>query len=79
MNWTDAVAAMRQGVTLRRSSEIFMREVASDVYETGEEGATLLHAWSVDNFTVCVFIGSSSRAPFIPSPIHLNALDWEIQ
>lgn len=49
------------------------------VIESGQEGCKLMHAWTVDEKPVQVFMGSSSKCLFVPDDEHRSATDWEIE
>lgn len=85
MNWQKAVQAMRAGQTVVRRSEQYCRLIDSGefgdlpVYETGREGYRLMHAWTVDEKPVQVFVGSVSRCLYVPGDEDLTANDWEVK
>lgn len=79
MNWEEAVEAMRSGKTVRRRSEAWQKRIADDIVESGEEGCRLMHAWSVDETPVLVFVGAWSKAHFVPDGEHRSATDWEVE
>lgn len=85
--WALAVAAMKRGAIVRRASECFSRMIAPEndaehewsaaaIYETGQEGCYLAHAWTVDEKAVLVFMGASSKTLFVPDEDHTSANDW---
>jgi hypothetical protein len=49
------------------------------ILESGQEGCRLMHAWTVDEKPVMVFMGSSSKCLFVPDDEHRTATDWEIE
>lgn len=49
------------------------------VWESGQEGCRLMHAWTVEEKPALVFMGSSSKCLFVPEDEHRNATDWEIE
>lgn len=49
------------------------------IVESGQEGCKLMHAWTVDEKPVQVFMGSSSKCLFVPDDEHRDATDWEIE
>jgi hypothetical protein len=86
MNWDEALKAMKRGAYVRRKSQMYERDITDQmpegfddddrVVEQGEEGCHLAAAWTVDNKPVMVFMGASSRYPFIPEDCHTYATDW---
>ena len=49
------------------------------VIDAGTEGCVLLHAWTVEEKPAMIFIGSTSRYPFVPSDEDRESTDWEIE
>ena len=49
------------------------------IMESGQEGCRLMHAWTVDEKPVLVFMGSSSKCLFVPDDEHRAATDWELE
>lgn len=84
MNWANAVEAMRRGEYVRRACEMYLRlvehggEEAPSIYESGQEGCYLAHAWTVDDKPALVFMGASSNTPFVPEGEHMDAVDWVV-
>lgn len=78
MNWAEAVAAMRAGHTVRRRSEMWRHQIADDIFENGEEGMRLMHAWTADEAPALIFVGALSKVLFVPEDEHRSATDWEI-
>ena len=95
MNWTEAVAAMREGHVVRRKSEIWVKtidagqpELQGDhwrdgvehapIFESGQEGMRLMHAWTPDETAVLVFMGADSKCLCVPDDEHRSATDWII-
>lgn len=87
MTWAEAIEAMKRGSYVRQKSQMYRRDITNEmkhpeeyedcrVVESGEEGCFLAAAWTVDNRPVLVFMGASSRYPFIPEPHHMEATDW---
>lgn len=48
------------------------------IIESGQEGCKLMHAWTLDEKPVQVFMGSSSKCLFVPDAEHRLATDWMI-
>jgi hypothetical protein len=91
LNWQQAVEAMRAGRYVRQASQMYLRCIeptsegddedghpwsAAGIYESGQEGYYLAHAWSHDDKPVLVFMGASSKMPFVPEGDHFEATDW---
>lgn len=91
MNWDEAVAKMKAGYAVRRASESIAKIIDpgrpdlsggmehARVVETGKEGCRLMHAWTVDERPVLVFMGSGSKCLFVPDDEDRGATDWEIE
>ena len=94
LTWEQAVEAMHQGSIVRRASDCYLKlvegrremdpdedehewEVAA-VYESGQEGCYLAHAWTADEKPVKVFMGASSKCLFVPDGEHREATDWVV-
>lgn len=78
MNWTDAVAAMLRGHTVRRTSESWRRTRDDGSIETGQEGMRIVHAWTPGETPTQVFTGADSRCLVVPDDEHRNATDWVV-
>lgn len=94
LNWQQAVDAMRQGKYVRQASQMYLRCIErsreadpdedshpwaeAGVYESGQEGCYLAHAWSDDDKPVRIFMGASSKVPFVPDGEHFEAADWVV-
>lgn len=87
MTWAQAVEAMKRGAIVRRACDcysILVDEGDPDsddirrfpVYESGQEGCFLAHAWTVDEKPALVFMGVSSKCLFVPEFEHTSAVDW---
>ncbi len=46
------------------------------IYECGAEPCFLAHAWTDDGRPVMVFVGSCSKAHFVPETDDMAATDW---
>lgn len=89
MNWNQAVELMKLGNAVRRKSESVLTLIDAGgenddmddapIYESGQEGCRLMHAWTVDEKPALVFMGSGSKCLFVPEDEHRNATDWEIE
>ncbi|MES1979602.1 MAG: hypothetical protein V4451_16290 [Pseudomonadota bacterium] len=49
------------------------------IFESGQEGCKLMHAWTVDEKPVLVFMGSGSKCLFVPDDEDRGATDWVIE
>jgi hypothetical protein len=94
LTWEQAVEAMRAGKYVRRASEMYLRCIEptreadpdedshpwteAGVYESGQEGCYLAHAWTDDNKPVRIFMGAGSRCLFVPDGEHMEATDWVV-
>jgi hypothetical protein len=84
LNWQQAVEAMRAGQFVRRASDMFLRCIQPPgdeddepgIYESGQEGCYLAHAWGDDDKPARVFMGAGSKVPFVPDGEHMSATDW---
>lgn len=91
LTWPQAVEVMRAGKYVRRASQMYLKlvQVKGDdggenpwsevaVYESGQEGCYLAYAWSVKDEPVRIFMGASSKVPFVPESEHFDATDWVV-
>ena len=94
LNWQQAVEAMRAGKYVRKASQMYLRCIepsreadpdegdhswaTAGIYESGQEGCYLAHAWTDDDKPVRVFMGASSRVPFVPDGEDFEATDWVV-
>jgi hypothetical protein len=92
LTWDQALEAMRAGKYVRQASQMYLRCIepsheadedehpwaTAGVYESGQEGCFLAHAWTDDNKPVCVFMGASSKCVFVPDGEHFEATDWVV-
>ena len=76
MNWDQAVEVMKAGATVRRASQSMRHQIGDNLFEHGEEGARLVHAWTCDETAVQVFVGEHSKELFVPEDSHRSATDW---
>ena len=49
------------------------------ILESGHEGFRVMHAWTVDEKPVTVFVGSGSKCLFVPDDEMRAATDWEVE
>lgn len=86
MTWAQAVEAMRGGAYVRRASDMYLKRVYLDgedesdtpIYESGQEGCYLAHAWTADEKPAQVFMGAPSKVLFVPDDEHRSATDWVV-
>lgn len=86
MTWAQAVEAMKRGEFVRMASQCFINvlQPADDddpdaaIYESGQEGIYFAYAWTEDEKPVRVFMGASSKCPFVPTDELCNATDWVV-
>ena len=91
LTWPEAVAAMLRGAYVRRAKDCYLKLVerpgddgfdtahpwaGAPVYESGQEGCYLAHAWTADEKPVQVFMGASSKCLFVPGDDDRAATDW---
>ncbi len=80
MDWNAAIEAMKLGKHVQRASETGRKLIGhSDgvpIYECGAEPCFLAHAWTDDGRPVRVFVGSCSKAHFVPETDDMAATDW---
>lgn len=48
------------------------------IFESGQEDCKLMHAWTVDEKPVVIFMGSSSKCLFVPEHEDRSATDWVV-
>lgn len=94
LNWQQAVEAMRAGQYVRQARQMYLRLIEAPqvdyseddphpwteagIYESGQEGCYLAHAWTDDDKPVRIFMGASSKVPFVPDGDHFEATDWVV-
>ena len=82
MNWEKAIAAMKAGHHVHRTSQQQRKQIGSSdgvpIYECGTESTRLAAAWTTEGNPVMVFQGAGSKAMFAPEEEDMAATDWEI-
>lgn len=85
MTFVEAITTARQGYSLRRASEMTLTNTGkvtpdgTPILEAGQEGFRVMHAWTVDEVPVQIFVGSGSKCLFVPDDEMRTATDWVIE